>query len=299
MWAVTWPPAGSAPGKRGRVVHGHVAATGVGAAPLGSDWSRSGALVLLAVLVVRGSRDLWPWRRAEPWTLPLIAGALLIFVLGPLRLVASDGAELSGRASTFVYIPVAVVAAMALRRPRRSGPALRDGAARVAAAAVLVMGGIATGGRLPGIGCPGRIWPPGSSGQWTHRESRRPDGPSVRSALGTGGPRTLPGTACWPRSATRIRCAALRCCTTAKGPIPRLATWSPTRTSSSSRWICGTACSFQPAAAYFPYDPNAGRYRAPLPRSHLKAISRVAGVSRIYDSGDIQLYDLRGSAYDR
>ena len=52
------------------------------------------------------------------------------------------------------------------------------------------------------------------------------------------------------------------------------------------------------SGAYFPVDPNAGRYRSPLPRTDLEAPDRVAGVSRIYDSGDIRLYDLRGSAYD-
>ena len=53
------------------------------------------------------------------------------------------------------------------------------------------------------------------------------------------------------------------------------------------------------SGAYFPVDPNADRYISPLPRSDLEAPGRVAGVSRIYDSGDIYLYDLRGSAYER
>ena len=52
------------------------------------------------------------------------------------------------------------------------------------------------------------------------------------------------------------------------------------------------------SGGYFPVDPNAGRYRSPLPRADLAAPDRVAGVSLIYDSGDIYLYDLRGSAYD-
>jgi hypothetical protein len=52
------------------------------------------------------------------------------------------------------------------------------------------------------------------------------------------------------------------------------------------------------SGAYFPVDPNAGRYSSPLPRTDLTAPDRVTGVSLIYDSGDIHLYDLRGSAYD-
>ena len=115
--------------------------------------------------MVRGSRDLWPERHAEPWTLPLIGGAVLIFVSGGLRFVASDGAELSGRASTFIYIPVALVAAIVLHDIRgrgldhhdtgRRGLALLDGATPVVAAAVILMGGVASGwppawDRLPG-----------------------------------------------------------------------------------------------------------------------------------------------------
>ena len=95
----------------------------------------------------------------------MIGGALLIFAAGGLRFVASDGAELSGRASTFIYIPVALVAAIVLHDIRRRGPdhhdtgrrglALLDGAAPVVAAAVILMGGVASGwppawDRLPG-----------------------------------------------------------------------------------------------------------------------------------------------------
>ena len=281
------------------LVHGHAAATGVGAAPLWERLVTVGALVLLAVLVVRGSRDLWRWRRAEPWTLPLIAGALLIFVLGPLRLVASDGAELSGRASTFVYIPVAVVAAMALRRPRRSGPALRDGAARVAAAAVLVMGGIATGwppawDRLPGpylaAGFERSVDPQGiAAARWAlgalgpgHRWAQDITGDSLLAAVGDQNP---------------VRSIAVLYDGLGADPAARYLV-----THEDVQFLAvdlRDSMQLPAGGSYFPYDPNAGRYRAPLPRSHLKAISRVAGVSRIYDSGDIQLYDLRGSAYDR
>ena len=140
------------------------------AQPLVERLATTGALDAVAVLVVRGSRGLWPERQAEPWTLPLIGGALLIFTAGGLRLVASDGAELSGRASTFVYIPVALVAAIVLcdvrrRRPGhydtgqhgtgRRGLALLGRATPVVAAAVILMGGVAGGwpptwDRLPG-----------------------------------------------------------------------------------------------------------------------------------------------------
>ena len=137
------------------LLHGRLGAIAPGAAPvaepLGELLATIGALGILAFLVARGSWRLWPERHAEPWMLPLIGGALLIFVAGGLRLVASDGAELAGRASTFIYVPVALVAAIVLCNIRRRGLgddtgrrglALLGRAAPAMAAAVILMGGV-------------------------------------------------------------------------------------------------------------------------------------------------------------
>ena len=45
-----------------------------------------------------------------------------------------------------------------------------------------------------------------------------------------------------------------------------------------------------------PVDPNANRYRTPLPMPALDKFDD-AGASRLYDSGDIVVYDLQGSDY--
>jgi hypothetical protein len=47
--------------------------------------------------------------------------------------------------------------------------------------------------------------------------------------------------------------------------------------------------------AYYPGDPDTGRHTVPLPREGLTKFTDVPGVSRVYDSGDIQLYDMRGA----
>ncbi len=44
---------------------------------------------------------------------------------------------------------------------------------------------------------------------------------------------------------------------------------------------------------YFPVDPNAGKYTHPLPLADLTKFNHVPGVARIYDSGNIVIYDLR------
>jgi hypothetical protein len=48
---------------------------------------------------------------------------------------------------------------------------------------------------------------------------------------------------------------------------------------------------------YFPVDPDAGKYTRPLPLADLTKFNYVPGVARIYDSGNIVIYDLEGSAY--
>ena len=293
------------------LLHGQLGGTAPAASvaePLDERLATIGALGILAFLVVRGSRDLWPERHAEPWTLPLIGGALLIFVAGGLRFVASDGAELSGRASTFIYIPVALVAAIVLHDIRRRGLdhhdtgrrglALLDRATPVVAAAVILMGGVASG------------WPPA----WD-----RLPGPHLAAGF--------------ERSVDPQGIAAAEWALSAIGPGHRwagdLTAYTLLATIGDQNTVRGVAVLFDgrgadaaassfvkrqdieflavdlrdsmqlPASgAYFPIDPNAGRYSSPLPRTDLTAPDRVTGVSLIYDSGDIDLYDLRGSAYD-
>ena len=290
-------------------LHGHPRMTAPLAEPLDERLATIGALGILVFLVVRGSRSLWPERHAEPWTLPLIGGALLIFVAGALRLVASGGAELSGRASTFIYIPVALVAAIALcdirrrgpgrRGTGRRGPALVGGAAPAVAAAVILMGGVADGwppiwDRLPGpylaSGFERSVDPQGvAAAEWAlgalgpgHRWAQDS---TAYSLLGTiGGQNTV--RAVGVLFDARGADAAARSLVMYED-IQFLAV------------DLRDSMQLPASGAYFPVDPNAGRYRSPLPRADLEAPDRVAGVSRIYDSGDIRLYDLRGSAYDR
>ena len=289
--------------------HGQLGAAAPGGGPLDERLAAVGALGILAFLVVLGSQRLWPERHAESWTIPLIGGALLIFVAGALRIVASDGAELSGRASTFIYIPVALVAAIAMRGIRRSdtgrhdmgrrGLALLGGAAPVLGAAVILMGGVASGwppiwDRLPG--------PYLVSG---FERSVDPRGvAAARWALGALGPGHR-----WAQDSTAYILLATIGDQNTVRPVAGLfdgqgadaAARSLVKQEDIEFLAVNLRDSMQlPASgAYFPVDPNADRYISPLPRSDLEAPDRVAGVSRIYDSGDICLYDLRGSAYER
>jgi hypothetical protein len=48
--------------------------------------------------------------------------------------------------------------------------------------------------------------------------------------------------------------------------------------------------------SYFNNDPRAGRYTSPIPAADLEKFNSVGGVSRLFDDGTIQLYDVADTA---
>jgi hypothetical protein len=54
------------------------------------------------------------------------------------------------------------------------------------------------------------------------------------------------------------------------------------------------ATSLPASGHYFPVDPNAGRYAHPLPLRDLTKFNQAPGVRRIYDDGNIVVYNLAG-----
>ena len=267
------------------LLHGQLGGTTSGGAPVAEPLDERlatiGALGILVFLVVHGSRSLWPERHAEPWTLPLIGGALLIFAACGLRLVAADGAELSGRAATFIYIPVALVAAIALGDIRRRGLgqhntgrrglALLGGAAPGMAAAVILTGGVASGwppswDRLPGpylaAGFERSVDPQGiAAAEWT------------LSALGPG-----------QRWAGDLTAYTLLATVGGQNTVRDVGAMFDGRGADvAARSLerhediqflavdLRDAAQLPASGAYFPVDPNLGRYSSPLPRTNLAA----------------------------
>jgi hypothetical protein len=49
------------------------------------------------------------------------------------------------------------------------------------------------------------------------------------------------------------------------------------------------------SGAYFPGDPQAQRHQTPLPPEQLAKFDHLPGVSRLYDCGDIRIYDMRAA----
>lgn len=279
----------------------HSAAPSLTAAPLGDRALAAGAVLTMSALVLAGVWQVWRHYRRQAWIAAMAIGALSWFAIVVVRLAVPDGSELAGRASTFVFVPAAFIAGLATARLAATGRRWKPSvvaAGVIAAGLVLLSDGLANS------------WPP----YWER----------------------LPGTyqvAGAERSVTPAEIAAARWALATLGPGNRFATdygsypvlgsygdQNPIRNDAGLY----TAASFSradsvlvkaqaigyilvdlrlsqslPASGqYFPgADPGAGRYTRPLPMAGLTKFSTIPGVNRLYDAGDIVIYDLRGSSY--
>lgn len=277
--------------------------------PLENQALAAVAVVIMSALVPVGWWQVWRRYRRQAWVVALAIGSLSWYVIVAVRLFVPDGSELAGRSSTFVFVPAGFMATLAvirltdnsLRRPviraavRRRAPLVV--AVAVAGALVLVFNGLVNG------------WPP----YW----ERLPGPYQVAGVERSVGPEQI-ASADWALAALGPgnRFA------TDEGDFPVLGSYgdqnpvlgdaflytSPTFTQSAAQQVQALAIQYAlvdqrlseqlPASGgYFPIDPNYGKYMHPLPLADLTKFNHVPGVARIYDSGNIVIYDLNGSAY--
>ena len=304
---LTPPVRGLADGLAG-VFGAHVAAgsTGTPSGPPADQFAAYAATVLVMAGLPFGWWRIWRTQRGNTWALALGIGAVGYYVLTALRLTTPDGSELAGRALTFVYIPVGYTLAMAvfgsgslrwprwLRWPRLAG---RRAAPRVVlgavAGAILLAGGIATGWppyweRLPGRfvvdGFESGVTPEGiAAATWTLDTL----GPGQRIAadftnellLGSYGDQdpvgSLPSLYCGPD-------------------------WTITDTYLANQQqirylVVDLRMSEQPTLAGGYFSVSSSGCPSPIPRSYLTKFDSVSGFDRIYDSGNIIIYDISGA----
>jgi hypothetical protein len=258
-----------------------------------------GILVVTALIVI-GCWQAWRRYRRHPWIIGMALGSLAYFGELGVRLGTPDGQELAGRAATFVYIPVSVLAALALTRLVNSAPVRRWGAAVtaivLASVVSMLVDGLANG------------WPP----YW-----ERLPGPHQVSAFESSvGPQEI-DTSYW----TETYLGAGNRIAADSGIYPVLIgygdqnalqvvdylyetpTWTPA--------VYGQANGQQVAyvetddrltkamppggGAYFP-GQNGGITET-IPAANLNKYDNINGVARVYDDGDIKLYDLRSLGY--
>jgi hypothetical protein len=288
----------------------HPAPSPVSAAngPLENQALAATAVLIMSVLVPVGWWQAWRRYRRQPWVVAFAIGAVSWFAIVAIRLFVANGSELAGRASTFVFLPAGFIAALAvirltdnslrrlvIRAGLRRAPLVIAGA--VAAALVLIFNGLVNG------------WPP----YW----ERLPGSYQVAGAERSVGPEQV-ASADW----ARVVLGPGQRFATDEGDLPVLGSYGDQNTVGDDGPLY-TSTALTPAAAqlvrsqsigfvlvdlrlgemlpasgqYFPVDPDAGTYKHPLPAADLAKFNRVPGVARVYDSGDIVVYDLEGSAY--
>jgi hypothetical protein len=302
-WGYLQPAAdGVLQGFRAVLTGGHSSAPPPSVVPLGNRVLGVAAVLTLSALLPCGWRQVWLRHRREPWVVAMAIGSVSWYAIVAVRLAVADGSELAGRAATFVYVPSGFIAGLAVAH--LIGTAVRWRAPTLAATALagallLMFDGLANG------------WPP----YW----ERLP------------GPHQVAGT---ERSVGPEEIAAARWALAALGPGNRFATDSgsypvlgsygdqnPVRSvaylytsavftrsdaqrirAQSLRYVLvdqRLSQSLPASGQYFPVDPDAGRYTRPLPSGGLTKFNRISGVSRIYDAGNIVIYDVGGADYAR
>jgi hypothetical protein len=258
------------------------------------------ATAAMAVLLPIGWREIWRTRRDDGWAVGFAVASGAWYLLVAIRLLVGDSAEIVGRAATYVYLPVGYVAAVAL--VHLAGPAARRATARrlvLPIMLVLLLSGMTNGWppyweRLPGSYEPGGF-----------ERSVSPQGVQaslwVSGALGPGN-RFAADLANYSLLGTYGDSDAVR----NAGPLYRSERLRHSDVdlirAQDLRFVMTDerlTLSLPPSGRYFPVDSLNGRYKRPLDPLAVGKFAYVPGMSRVYDSGNIRIYDLWGAGYAR
>ncbi len=267
--------------------------------PLGNEVLQYLGLLVLMVLVVTGSWQAWHRHRRHPWIIGMMIGCLGFVGFIAVRLATPNGQELAGRAATYTYIPVSMLAALALTRLVNSRAVRQWGAAvtalMVAAVAMLIIDGLANG------------WPP----YW----ERLPGPHQVSSFESSVGPEEI-ATSYWTQAylgdGNRIAADA--------GIYPVLLGYGDQNALEQISKLYATPNWAPPLAnfavandvkyvltdnrltkqlplngTYFPGDTQF--VTTPLAAANLDKYNHINGVARVYDDGNINIYDLMSLGY--
>jgi hypothetical protein len=275
-------------------------APSISAGPFGNRLLSEVAILVMSAAIPLGWWYTWRRYSRQPWVIAMAIGSVSWYANIVVRLAIVDGSELAGRASTFVFVPAAFMAAFAIVQLADSvvrWKALTVASAALAGSLVLMFDGLANG------------WPP----YWErlpgpHQVAgvERSVGPleiaSAQWALATLGPGN--------RFATDVGDYAVLGSYGYQNPVRDIAYLytSPAYTSYDAERVLAQSIGYVlvdhrlstslPAEGqYFPVDPDAGKYTRPLPAADLDKFDHVQGADRIYDSGNIVIYGLGEAGY--
>jgi hypothetical protein len=281
---------------------GSTGAAAVATGPLGDQVLSVAAVLIMSALIPLGWREVWQRHRRQPWLVAMSVGSVSWYIVVVLRLAVPDGSELTGRASTFAFVPAALVAALGLARlvqATRGRPLRRTviAATALGGALALMAGGLANGWppfweRLPGphqvAGFERSVGPDNiAAARWALAYL----GPGNRFGTDLGSYAVLGGYG----DQDPVRNARFLYTSPASSVLAEARTQSE-----AIRYVFvdhRLAQSLPASGQYFPVDPAAGTYTRPLPAAGLRKFDHIGGASRIYDAGNIVIYDLRGSEY--
>jgi hypothetical protein len=273
--------------------------SGVEVAPL---WERVLSVVAVAVTLLALASAavlIWKRRRVTPLMLPLLILGLAYPILLPLRFIGS-AAETANRSTEFLFLGVGATLAVALLElSRRRGGSARRVFAAAALSLVVVLGGVAV--------------------SWQYSE-RLPQALHARRA-----PYELNGTTIsadrWARESlgsghrfasdflNHLGLATYGAQRPLWAPTDHVSAWQvlePPRVSPSVRDAIGAgkvdyvmvdrrlSASIPTSGFYFDKgEPQAGKFSSPISAATLAKFDGVHGVSRVYDNGTQQIYDVK------
>jgi hypothetical protein len=264
-------------------------------APLTESLPSYACVLLLAVAVVLCAMWVWRRHRSEPWIVLTSLAALGYLLVPIVRVVSESGSEDAVRAQSYLFVAMAPVLALcALEFLRHVGHRRRAVVIVVAVAVIAMVGGITSG------------WPPA----WDRIPADHMVVDGYENAVDVQGV----AAAYWVQGTlpTGQRIAADDTNYTLMGPYGQQTMVSgtsglyrsPTVTDADRAEIVADRVQYLVAdrrlseqlpagGSYFPADPLAFRYTEPLPLANLTKYDDVPGANRLFDSGDLVIYDLR------
>ena len=263
--------------------------------PLGNQLLASVTVLIVSVLLPAGWWQVWRQYRRQPWTVAMAIASVCWYAIVVLRLTVADGTELAGRAATFIYVPMAYILALAIGH--LASKAVRWQARPVAAAVLVVVLTLMFDGLING-------WPPyweRLPGSYQVAGSERSVEPEVIAGATWALAELGPGN----RFATDFGSYPILGSYGDQNPIRDVAYLytSPVYGSSVALMVRAQALkyawvdqrlsqSLPTGGQYFPVDPNTDKYKHPLSPADLDKFNHVPGVNRLYDSGNIVIYEL-------
>lgn len=276
----------------------HASSPPISVGPATNRLLASVTVLIVSVLLPVGWWRVWRRYRGQAWIVAMAIASASWYAVVVIRLTVADGIELSGRAATFIYVPMAYILALALAY--LATKAIRWKARLVAGAILIAVLTLQFNGLVNG-------WPP----YW----ERLPGAYQVAGAERSVEPEVIAG-ASWALTtlgpgrgfAADLGGYSVLGSYGDENPIrdgAYLYTSSAYTPSDALRaeaqgvryiWVDRRLSESLPASGqYFPDDPDAGRYKHPLSVGNLDKFNTVPGLDRIYDSGNIVIYELPGS----